>query len=232
MSEIRIGAAVSGGSGSLGHLHQVVLDATTNRMTHLVVSPGLGHDHRAVPATELVGASSDEVRLDLDDLGDLPTVDLRRRDLVIRPGEHPELAAGPGGADVWRVVMGAEPPVLDADGEAIGHVDEWFSDGADPALLTHAVVERSGGIKLDHWVVVPAGHFRVGPEPVLHLSLTGVDLDALAHHPALPGTHLSSEDHVDLDLAAWTPADPDEVAFGEKGPPGSRGLAGGLPPGA
>ncbi len=224
MSEIRIGATVSGGRGSIGHLHQVVLDVTTNRITHLVVAPGLVHDHRAVPATALVGASYDQLRLDLEDLDDLPTVDLRRRDLVVRPGEQPGLDGGPGDGDVPRIVLGAELPVLDADGEQVGHVDEWFSDGADPALLTHAVVERSGGIRLDHWIVVPVGHFHVGPEPVLHLALTGVDLDALAHHPALPGTHLSSQDHVDLDLSAWTPRDPDEITFGEKGPPGSSRL--------
>ncbi len=218
MSEVRVGSSVVGPTRSLGHLHQVVLDAAVNRVVYLVVASGLGQDHRAVPGTTVVTATHDEVRLDVDDLDGLPMVNFGRHEHVIHPGSHLELARLTLDADLPMIVAGSGFPVVDVDGEDVGHIDEWWSDDSDPVKLTHAVVEQRGGLRLDHWVVVPAGHFFLDPAPMLRLSLTGTDLEALPHQPVLPGVHLSSQARIDL--SQWTPNEPDEVAFRAMGPPG------------
>lgn len=218
MSELRVGSTVTGPVHSLGHLHQVIIDPGVIRVAHVVVVSGLGHEHRAAPSSAIVSATYDELRLDLAGLDDLPSVDFGRHEAVIGPDAHPELRAAADG-DQSLVVAGSGFPVVDARGETVGHVDEWWSDESDPAQITHAVVERSAGIRLDHWIVVPAGHLAFDEAPALRLSYTSVDLDALPHHPVLPGVHLASSEQIDL--SDWTPADPDTIAFGAKGPPGS-----------
>ncbi len=206
MSELRVGAAIRGTEGHLGHLHQVVLDGALNRVVHLVVVEGIAQRRHAVPAAAITEARYEEIGLDLASLHGLPHVNLGRREEVIAPGSLPELARLNGDADLPLVVAGSGFPVVDRDGDEVGVVDEWWTDDDDLPRLTHAVVERRRGVRLDEWVLVPASHFFLDPKPELQLALTEVDLAALPSEPVLPGVHLRSVDEK-IDLSAWTPRD-------------------------
>jgi len=222
VSEVRLGAQVKGTDGSFGHVRQAIIDASVNRIVHLVVGEGgFGGHHRAVPMTAVLEANHLEVVVDLDRaaLRALPVMDGKAHSGLIPPGERPEITRLSGADDLPLVVAAAELGVVDADGRHVGVVDEWWVDDHDLPQITSVVAIRSGGLRLDQYVAVPATHVYIDPTPSVRLALTEVDLDALRHEPVLPGVHLRSVEPDRLDLDGWTLRDPDEVAAQGPHPP-------------
>jgi sporulation protein YlmC with PRC-barrel domain len=187
--------------GSLGELADVVIDPTTKRVTHIVVSDKL------VPI-DLVDAEGDGktilLRCSLKEAGKLETVreiSYIRKDFPVDDptwdvGVEEVLATpyyegtafggyvddfGPDAVVYDRVPKGEieirrSSPVFSADGHHLGHVDGFVVDAED--AVTHVVLER-GHLWGRREVTIPIGSVAKASTDEVTLGLSKDDVGAL-----------------------------------------------------
>jgi sporulation protein YlmC with PRC-barrel domain len=198
---LELGNPVRCNDGSLGELADVVIDPTTKRVTHLVVSEKL------VPI-DLVDAEGDGktilLRCNLKEAGKLETVreiSYIRKDFPVDDptwdvGVEEVLAApyyegtafggyvddfGPDAVVYDRVPKGEieirrSSPVFSADGHHLGHVDGFVVDAED--AVTHVVLER-GHLWGRREVTIPIGSVAKASTDEVTLGLSKDDVGSL-----------------------------------------------------
>lgn len=177
MSELRVGAVVNGTDSELGKIDAVVIDPTSQSVTHVVV----GHEPLGrrvlVPLGKVTNATVERVDVDLDEksfheceLFDEPAFNAPGADFESELGFEPgayflEPFASP--LDGWALADHERIPkgeitirrgdeVHSSDGTRVGHVDELLVDPSD-GHVTHVVLREGHVLRHDDDVVVPIG---------------------------------------------------------------------------
>ena len=212
MSELRVGARVHGRDGEAGTLDALVIDPTSQRVTHLVVLHDKLGPRLLVDADQVRTANPSQVDIDLDEESlhtcahfdepafNAPDDSYAFDDVVLDPGSYfLEPFASP--LDGWNlashervpkgeITMRRHAPVHTRDGTKVGQVDEFLVDPAD-GHITHLVV-REGRLRRTDVVVPISAATQLDDEHVtLQLDLT--ELEALEHIPVRRHHHLRED---------------------------------------
>lgn len=211
MSELRAGAKVEGTDGHLGEVDALIIDPTTEVVTHLVVTHHRLDPRLLVPVDHVVDAAPDRIALDLsgEQLEGCTRFDepafvagddtWAYGNVVLDPGMYfLEPFATP--VDGWPMTDYERIPrgelafrrgtaVHSADGTKVGHLDEFLVDPAD-GHVTHLVLRQGHLLRHDDDVVIPMSHAQLVEDSVIRLDLTVDEVAALPHVPVKRHAHV------------------------------------------
>jgi sporulation protein YlmC with PRC-barrel domain len=203
MGELRVGAVVRGTTGELGKVDAIVIDPTTQSITHLVVAHEPLSRRVLVPHAAITEASSDVVTVDLTDEA-FGACDLFDEPAYNEPGadfEVPAVPYDPGAyflepfaspLDGWALADHERIPkgeitirrgdeVFSSDAVKVGHVDEFLVDPGD-GHVTHVVLREGHALRHDDDVVVPVAGASFDEGRVV----LGVDISTLHDLERIP----------------------------------------------
>ncbi len=215
MSQLRVGATVTGSDGDLGKVDALIVDPTSPSVTHLVVAPHRLGPRVLVAVPDITAATPDSivVALDAAALARCDRFDEPNFDLPDQASTYDELALDPGSyflepyvspIDGWALAEHERMPkgevsirrgdeVRSSDSHRVGHIDEFLVDPTD-GHITHVVLRQGHVFRHDDDVVIPVGAATRFEEGQVVLDLDVAAIEALPKIPVKRHRHVEQPD--------------------------------------